>query len=149
MRGLTPGLVAAAVIAGVCVGETPKPAAPAQKAEVFKGKVVRSAAPKGKPASGSPPVELKADDGTVYPLVEDDASRMLFLDARLRDRPVRLTAVRAAGGKGLQVVSVQTVKDGVVYDVDYWCEICQISGSAPGACVCCGDEVELRERPAR
>jgi hypothetical protein len=114
---------------------------------VFTGKVVRSAAPKGKPDARG--VELTADDGTTYPLVEDDASRMLFVDGRLRARPVRLTAQRVPGSTQLQVVCVQTVKDGVTHDVDYWCEVCQISSNAPGACVCCGDEVELRERPAR
>lgn len=142
MRHLFLGLGAALVVAAACAGDPPKPAA---KPEVFTGKVVRTAA-KGK---AIPAVELKTDDGTVHPIVEDDASRMLFLDARLRDRPVRLTAVRAAGGKGLQVVTVQTVKGGTIYDVDYWCEICQISGNQPGACVCCGDDVVFRERPAR
>jgi len=47
------------------------------------------------------------------------------------------------------VVSVQTVKDGTVYDVDYWCEICQISLLQPGKCYCCGDETVRRERPAK
>ena len=60
-----------------------------------------------------------------------------------------MPAVRAPGTKNLQVVLVQTVKGGKVYDVDYWCEVCQISGNRPGPCVCCGDDVELRERPAR
>jgi hypothetical protein len=147
MRGLIIGVVAVVIAAGVYGGESPKAKAPADKPEVFTGKVVRPAAAKGKAEARG--VELAADDGTTYPIVEDDASRMLFLDSRLRDRPARLTAVRAKGTKSLQVVSVQTVKDGTVYDVDYWCEICQISGNCPGACVCCGDDVELRERPAR
>jgi hypothetical protein len=140
MRRLLIGIFGVVLVVGLCGGESPT------KPEMFTGKVVRSAAPKGKDARG---VELKADDGTAYTIVEDDASRMLFLDGRLRDRPVRLTAVRGKGNKSLQIVSVQTVKGGTVYDVDYWCEICQISGSSPGACVCCGDDVELRERPAR
>jgi hypothetical protein len=139
------------LLAGVCGGEPPAAPKSREKTEVFTGKVVTAAAPKGKP--GAKPagrsVELAADDGITYPLTEDDASRMLFVDSRLRDRPVRLTAVRVPGSKSLRVVYVQTVKDGVVHDVDYWCEVCQISGNCPGACVCCGDDVELRERPTR
>src|SRR5262249_52099937 len=106
-------------------------------------------APKGQPQTKPGGVALAADDGTTYPLVEDGASRMLFLDSRLRGRPVRLTALRVPGTKDLRVVYVQTVKDGTVYDVDYWCEVCQISQNCPGPCVCCGEDVPLRERPTR
>jgi hypothetical protein len=116
---------------------------------VFTGKVVPHPDPTGQPASRPRGLALVTDDGNTYPIVEDDTSRMLFVDARLRGRPVALTAVPAAGTGGLQVVYVQTVHDGVVYDVDYWCEICQISANHPGPCVCCGDDSPLRERPAR
>jgi hypothetical protein len=88
-------------------------------------------------------------DGTVYSLVEDDGSRALFMDRTLRDRPVRLTAVAAPGSKDLRVVFVQTVKNGAAYDIDYWCEVCQITHNYPGDCVCCGDPLEFRERPAK
>jgi len=151
MRRRLLGLATALLLVGVCAGQPPKPPASPDAPQVFTGKVVSLPAPKGK--SGTKPgdrgLALKADDGTAYPLVEDDGSRMFFLDPQLRDRPVRLTALLVPATKGLRVVKVQTVKDGQAYDVDYWCEICQISGNCPGACVCCGDDVELRERPAR
>jgi hypothetical protein len=89
------------------------------------------------------------DDRTTYPLVEHKGSRVLALDGRLRDRPVRLTAARVPGIDLLLVMRVQTVGDAGFYDVDYWCEICQISLTHPGACYCCGQEAELRERPSR
>ena len=89
------------------------------------------------------------DDRATYPLVEDRSSRMLALDKRLRDRPVRLTAQRVRGTNILHVMRVQTVTDDGMFDVDYWCDVCQISLSHPGACYCCGQEAELRERPAR
>jgi hypothetical protein len=38
--------------------------------------------------------------------------------------------------------------DGVC-EVDFWCEVCQISLTHPGTCYCCGEEAALRERPAR
>jgi hypothetical protein len=151
MRLLSFALVTALILAGVGDGQTPKSPAAAVKPQVYAGKVVLHTAPKGQ--SGAKPgerrVDLVADDGTAYRLVEDNGSRMLFLDARLRDRPVRLTALPTPDNKSLQVVRVQTVKNGKVYDVDYWCEICQISSSEPGHCVCCGDETVLRERPAQ
>jgi hypothetical protein len=73
---------------------------------------------------------------------------MFLAYSQLRDRPVRLTGQLAPGTKTLRVQSVQTVADGRVYDVDFWCEVCQISHPTPGHCVCCGDETMLRERPA-
>jgi hypothetical protein len=151
MRRQSFGLVTALAVAGVCAGGPPDTPAARDKTEVFTGKVVPLPVPKG--GSGAKTdarnLALAADDGTSYQLVEDDASRMLFLDSRLRDRPVRLTALRVPGAKKLQVVFVQTVKGGKVYDVDYWCEVCQISLNRPGPCTCCGDETEFRERPTR
>ncbi len=143
--------LAALLLGGVCAGQPPKPPAPAAETKAYTGKVVAPAAPKDKP--GAKPDErglvLVTDDGTTYPLIEDDGSKMLFLDRRLRDRPVRLTAQIEPRTRKLRVVHVQTVKGGQAYDVDYWCEICQISLLHPGACYCCGEETVLRERPAK
>src|SRR5690349_19282805 len=80
MRRRVFAVVAAVVVAGVV--------AAADKPEVFSGKVVAPAA-KGKSEAKARDLELKADDGTSYTIVEDDASAMLFLDERLRNRPVR------------------------------------------------------------
>jgi hypothetical protein len=94
---------------------------------------------------GAAGISLEGDDGTSHPLIEDAGSRMLFLDSRLRDRPVRLTAI--AGTRGLQVVHVQTITHDGICDVDYFCDICRISLTEPGPCYCCGEETKLRERP--
>jgi hypothetical protein len=165
MRGLIAAAVLAALVgcdrgkqvatggrpsaAGQPEKETPRPPAEPQASaptpQVFTGKVVPFRTPEGKPGR----LALAADDGTTYPLVEDSTSRMFFVDERLRNRPVVLTVVRAAGTRDLEVVYVQTVKDGVVCEVDYWCDVCQISANHPGPCVCCGDDSPLRERPAR
>jgi hypothetical protein len=37
----------------------------------------------------------------------------------------------------------------VVYDLHYYCTVCNIESVTPGPCVCCQDEVELKERPLR
>jgi hypothetical protein len=123
-----------------------KPPPSAAKAQKFAGKVVALDGPADK--SGEHRLALKADDGTNYPLVADDESSMFRLYPQLRDRPVKLTGRRLPGTKDLKVDFVQTIKDGKAYDVDFWCEVCQISHQHPGACVCCGDPLELRERPA-
>ena len=151
MRRLTLAWAVALLLGGVCGGQPPKPPAPADAPQVFTGKVVPLPSPQGKPGAKAEDrgLALLGDDGTSHPLIEDDGSKMLFMDSQLRNRPVRLTAVPERGTKKLRVVSVQTVKDGKVYDVDYWCEICQISLLQPGKCYCCGDETVRRERPAK
>jgi hypothetical protein len=94
-------------------------------------------------------VALATADGTVYTLVKDDASRLLFVDPNLHDRTVRLTARLLPGTRVLVVEKVQTVKVGKVYDVDYWCENCQLAATEPGKCKCCGGDTVLRELPAK
>jgi hypothetical protein len=126
--------------------QSAEPPAQSDAPRAFEGKVVRPAAPGGTPGGL---VLVPADGGPARPIVEDDGSRALVLDGRLRDRPVRLTAVPDPGTGALRVVCVQTIVDGVVNDVDYWCDICAISLTRPGPCYCCGQETVLRERPAR
>ena len=122
----------------------------AAKAQFFSGKVVTLDPPGAK--SGGKSDERRAalvgDDGTRYPLVADDVSRMFRLYPQLRDRPVKITGRLMPGTKDLKVDFAQTTKDGKPHVVDFWCEICQISHQQPGLCVCCGDDLELRERPA-
>jgi hypothetical protein len=92
---------------------------------------------------------LRADDGKVYPLVKDAGSRMFFKDARLLNRPMRLTARPVAGGALLQVVGVQSYVKGALCDVYYWCDICAIRTNELGICDCCGGPTELREVPVK
>lgn len=92
---------------------------------------------------------LQADDGKVYPLVKDAGARMFFKDAKLLNRPMRLTGRLVPGTQLLQVVNVHSVKDGQLHEVYYWCDICTIRSSEAGICDCCGGPVELRETPVR
>jgi hypothetical protein len=112
--------------------EQPKP-----RTVHFKGKVVE---PKGKAGT----IALSCDDGKVYPLVEDDGSRMLFAEKSLRGRDVRL-AGELVNGDRLRVAGVQTYTKGKLHDAYYWCANCQLAYSGPGECLCCGDVVKLVE----
>lgn len=93
----------------------------------------------------TPGVALVTDTGKVYPLVKEELSRMLFVEPKLQSRAVRLTAKVVPGTTLLRVSGVQTVKDGKVYDVDYWCDNCQLFALSPGPCKCCGGPTVLRE----
>src|SRR5262249_32128107 len=88
---------------------------------------------------------LVGDDGKLYPLVKDAGARLFAKDKRLLGRPMRLTGRLDPKSKMLQVVNVHSLKNGVLHDVYYWCDICTIKSFENAICDCCGGPVELRE----
>lgn len=117
------------------------------------GKVVTlSAALKslGIPADPEPiakQVVLLEADGTITPLLSDEASRGFFLDDRLRDRKAEITARKFAGLPYLQVVAFKIEDQGVLRVPEYFCEVCAISVRYPQICPCCQGPMELRMKP--
>jgi hypothetical protein len=99
--------------------------------------------------AGSAGRALVTEEGKVYPLVKDAGGRMFFMDDALLRRPMRLTGRLVTGVPLLQVVAVQSERQGKVHDVYYWCDICTIRTYAPGICECCGQAIERREEPVR
>jgi len=93
-------------------------------------------------------VVLKSSDtGAVVPLLPDEASRALFEDERLRDRPIRLQGRRYDGLPYVLVTSVRVEEDGAWRVPEYYCDVCTISVRYPQVCPCCQGEMELRMRP--
>jgi hypothetical protein len=93
-------------------------------------------------------ITLVVDDGQLFTIIKDDQSRMLYLDPDLHNRKLCLTAVKIPNTQMLQIKKVQTLKDGKLYNVDYWCDRCQLAATQPGRCICCGEVVFRRELPA-
>ncbi len=89
-------------------------------------------------------VVLEERDGTVVPVLSDEASRALFLDERLRERPAELQVRRIARLPYVQVVSFQVEHEGRMRTPEYYCEICSISVRFPQICPCCQGPMELR-----
>ena len=94
-------------------------------------------------------VVLVGDDGVITPLLSDEASRALFLDERLRDRPAELRGKRFAGVPYLQVITFKIEQDGKFQTPEYYCNICTISVRYPQICPCCQGPMELRMKPER
>ena len=82
-----------------------------------------------------------------YTLFRNALSEALFVDKRFKDRELRLTGRVFPSSSILEVSRFQWYKEGKLYDVYYWCEVCAIRGVDPGACACCQEKVELREAP--
>jgi hypothetical protein len=89
-------------------------------------------------------VVLKQDDGTVVPLLSNVASRALFLDERLRDRPTKIDALQRPGLPYCEVVLFQVEEDGKMRTPEYWCDVCAISVRYPQICPCCQGDMRLR-----
>jgi hypothetical protein len=92
-------------------------------------------------------VVLREPDGTATPLLSDEASRALFLDERLRNRPVRVQGRWLAGLPYLQVVLFRVARDGEWHTPEYYCDVCSISVRYPQICPCCQGNMELRMQP--
>ena len=61
-------------------------------------------------------------------------------------RRFQITA-RLHSGDQLEIIKVQSVKEGKLYDIHYYCDVCSITAYVPGLCPCCRNELEFRETP--
>jgi hypothetical protein len=105
---------------------------------------------KGLPADPEPialQVVLVESDGTITPMLSDDASRALFKDERLRGRKAELIARKLPGLPFLQVVSFKVEDAGVLRIPEYYCDVCSISVRSPQTCPCCQGPMDLRMKP--
>ncbi len=89
---------------------------------------------------------LAGKDGRLYKFSTADTMTAMFSDPRVRQRELQLTA-RLRAGDQLEVIKVQSIKEGKLYDIFYFCEVCNIKAYAPVLCPCCRNELEFRETP--
>src|SRR2546423_1580583 len=87
---------------------------------------------------------LSTGDGKLHYFSAADAATAMFTDARVRRRELQITA-QAAADNQLEIVRLQSVREGKLYDIYYFCELCNIRAYAAGLCPCCRNEMELRE----
>ena len=67
-------------------------------------------------------------------------------DKRLAGREVRVEGEPKPDGS-FEAWKFFTVRDGKLYRVRYYCQICNIEALEPGRCVCCQRPTELQELP--
>jgi len=85
-------------------------------------------------------------DGKLYRFLPADTMTPVFTDARVRQRELQITA-RLRSGDQLEIIKVQSVKEGRLYNIYYYCDVCSITAYTPGLCPCCRNELEFRETP--
>jgi len=84
--------------------------------------------------------------GRIDPILEDVRGRAFRGDPRLRAMTVRLLVRRYRDVPLIQIVDVHEIRDGHVYAIDYWCDVCSISMFEKGRCSCCQQPNRLRKR---
>ena len=92
---------------------------------------------------------LETTDGVFYTLLRTNLSEALFVDERLHQKTLIITGRTFPKTHLLEAIRLQTVHDGVLHDLYYYCDTCAIRAAAPGDCVCCQAPVELVEKPIK
>ena len=118
------------------------------RAEEVRGRVICLSEESGKAPSNHEHVwGFKTGEGKTYKLVRAKFSEALFVDKRLREKELLLKGRQTSDGAAFEPTAIHSVKNGVVHEVYYWCDICAIESVAPEICVCCQGPVELVEKP--
>lgn len=91
---------------------------------------------------------LRTADGQFRPFLPTELAAAIWLDARVRDRELQVTAREFPRTDAIEVIRLQSWRFGKLHDLDYYCDVCSISTHKPGPCVCCQDPVQFRETPA-
>ena len=92
---------------------------------------------------------FKTTDGVFYTLLRTNLSEALFVDERLGKKTLIITGRTFPKTHLLEAIRLQSVHDGVLHDLYYYCDTCAIRAAAPGDCVCCQAPVELVEKPIK
>jgi hypothetical protein len=151
-------VIAAAAFASAHAADAPKaqPSAKptaAYKTERLQGKVVwldealkRLYGISTEPDAEKTAVVLEMADGRLWPIVPDTRGRSFVVDERLRDIPLTVLVRRYEKAPLIQIIRVMQEENGILYETDYWCDICAIPMYILKPCECCQGETRLRKR---
>ena len=89
---------------------------------------------------------FRSKDDKLYTLAFTRSSSALFLDKRVRGKASILVGRLFANSRIFEATGFRYVKNGIVHDIHYWCDVCAIRSITGGECVCCRDELELVEK---
>lgn len=90
---------------------------------------------------------VKSKDGKYFTLLWTSLSEALFVDKRLHERELVISGRTFPNSQLLEVNSFSSIRDGILFEVYYYCDTCYIRSVAPGKCDCCQAPVVLIERP--
>ncbi len=90
---------------------------------------------------------VKTKDDKYFTLLRTSLSEALFVDRRLHEKDLIIKGRVFPNTHLLEVIRIQSLIDGIVHELYYYCDTCYIRAVAPGNCDCCQAPVELIEKP--
>jgi len=90
---------------------------------------------------------FKTMDGTFYTLLRTTLSEALFVDKRLGEKELILRGHVLPKTQMFEMTGMKSVRNGAIYDLYYYCDVCAIKTLSPGPCMCCQGPVKLVEKP--
>ena len=90
---------------------------------------------------------FKTTDGTFYTLLRTKLSETLFVDEQVRKKELLLRGHVLPKTQIFEMTGMKSVRNGVVCDLYYYCDVCAIKTLSPGPCMCCQGPVKLVEQP--
>lgn len=90
---------------------------------------------------------VKTKEGKYYTLLHTPLSEALFVDKRLHEKDLIINGRVFPNAQLLEVTRIQSIRDGVIHELYYYCDTCYIRAVAPGNCDCCQAPVILIEKP--
>jgi len=89
---------------------------------------------------------FKTSDGTFYTLLRTKLSEALFVDEQVRKKELILKGHVLPKTQIFEMTDMKSVRNGVIYDLYYYCDVCSIKTLSPGPCMCCQGPVKLVEK---
>jgi hypothetical protein len=106
---------------------------------------------KGKLVPARPPIThaaFRTESGKIYTVLSNRLSSALFLDTNLQSKTLLLAGRVLPATRVFEVTkNLRSFHDGKVHELAYHCDICSITGTEPGECMCCREPVRLVEDP--
>ncbi len=87
---------------------------------------------------------LKVKDKSYRLTASDDYVNAILQEERVVGREMRLEG-RWKNAEAFEVDRLFSVRDGKLYKVVYFCDVCNITSYKPGRCDCCQQPTEVRE----
>ena len=90
---------------------------------------------------------LKSQDGKLFTILRGRFSDAIFMDPQVRSKELILAVRLFSEAQAIEVTEIQTVRNGIICELYYYCDVCSIKSISPEICACCREPVRLVEEP--
>jgi hypothetical protein len=91
--------------------------------------------------------ELQTSDRRKFRIDGKDSLAAMFTESRVRSSELQIKGILHENGR-VELTKVQALRGGELFDIYYYCEVCDITAYGPGDCFCCYNPFEFKAVPA-